>query len=306
MQIKQLEYFVAVSEYLSFTKAAKQFYITQTAISLQIKALEEELGVTLFYRTNRKVELTLAGKSFLEDAKAIIHQTKDACLRAKKAETKFTGHLEIGFVKGFEKTNITDLLSDFNSQYPNVTLSLKRENVSELYDAILFGNMDLCINILYSFDEMQNIEHIDYVPLKEYPLLALFPVSHPLSRRSYIKREELKGFPLVDIKKNENRYGEEKIIRDSFIQAGFIPDVAYTSDDIEISVAAVSVGLGYALLPSYITDALTMKDKIAAVPLEGEEHQIPIIVAWNRNNQNQILKEFLNKFMIPYIENNRF
>lgn len=73
MQIRQLEYFVAVAEQLNFTKAAKQFYISQTAVTLQIKALEEELGVVLFYRTNRKVELTPAGKTFLdEDRKSVV------------------------------------------------------------------------------------------------------------------------------------------------------------------------------------------------------------------------------------------
>ena len=72
MQLRQLEYFIAVAEHLNFTKAAQQFYISQTAVTLQIKALEEELGVTLFHRSNRKVELTPAGKTFLEDANAIL------------------------------------------------------------------------------------------------------------------------------------------------------------------------------------------------------------------------------------------
>ena len=93
MQIRQLEYFVAVSEHLNFTKAAKQFYISQTAVTQQIKALEQELGAELFIRNNRHVELTPAGKTFLEDARAIIKRTQDAMIRARQADTVFTGNL---------------------------------------------------------------------------------------------------------------------------------------------------------------------------------------------------------------------
>lgn len=306
MQIKQLEYFVAVSEYLNFTKAAKQFFISQTAVTLQIKALEEELGVQLFYRTNRKVELTPAGKTFLEDAKAILRRTRDACERAKRAETVLTGSLNLGFIKGFEKTILSDLLSDFHTQYPNISLSLTRENVGELYDGILTGNMDLCINILYSFDDMDDMNDMDYLVLKEYPLLAVMPVSHPLSHRTSIQREELKGYPLVDIKKNESRYGEVKTIEKAFASAGIVPDVQYVSDDIETSILAVAAGLGYALLPSYITDSISMKEKVTAVAIEGEERQIPIIVAWHKDNRNPALKMFLDQYIRPAVENERF
>ena len=132
MQIRQLEYFVAVSEHLNFTKAAKQFFISQTAVTQQIKALENELGVTLFYRNNRRVELTPAGRTFLDDAKAILRRTRDAMERAKRADTVFTGNLNIGFIKGFEKTNLSDLLAEFHVQYPNISFTLTRENVAEI------------------------------------------------------------------------------------------------------------------------------------------------------------------------------
>ena len=91
MQIRQLEYFLAVCEHLNFTKAARQFYISQTAVSLQIQTLEEELGVRLFNRTNRRVELTPAGRTFQEDARAILRRTKDAMERARRADTVLTG-----------------------------------------------------------------------------------------------------------------------------------------------------------------------------------------------------------------------
>ncbi len=290
MQIRQLEYFLAVCEHLNFTKAAKQFFISQTAVTLQIRALEEELGVRLFNRTNRKVELTPAGRTFQEDARAILRRTRDAMERAKRADTVFTGQLNIGFVKGYEKTNLSDLLSDFHVQYPNISLSFTRENVSELYDGVLDHSLDIIFNLQYSMDDLDDME---FRVIKQYPLLAVMPASHPLAHRTSIRRSELKGYPLVDIKKNESRYGETTTILGKFTEAGFLPNVQYVSDDIETSILAVAAGLGYALLPSYITDHMISKEKIIAVPIEGEEKLMTIIAGWRRENNNPALERFL-------------
>lgn len=303
MQIRQLEYFVAVSEHLNFTKAARQFYISQTAVTQQIKALEQELGVQLFFRNNRRVELTPAGKTFLGDAKAIIRRTRDAMDRAKRADTVFTGNLNIGFVKGFEKTNLSDLLADFHVQYPNISLKLTRENVSELYDGILDHNLDFIINLRYSMDDLDDMETC---VIRYYPLLAVMPASHPLAHRTSIKRSELKGYPLVDIKKSDNRYGENTTILNAFTKAGFLPNVQYVSDDIETSILAVAAGLGYALLPSYITDSISMREKVIAVPIENEEKLMTVIAAWHRDNDNPALQRFLKDCIFPAIENEKF
>ncbi|MGN1158522.1 MAG: LysR family transcriptional regulator [Agathobacter sp.] len=299
MNIRQLEYFVAVSEHLNFTKAAQQFYISQSAMTLQIKALENELGIPLFNRTNRRVELTPAGRTFLDDAHAILRRTRDAVGRAKQASTVFTGHLSIGFVKGFEKTNLSDLLADFHIRYPNISLNLIRENVSELYDGLFDHNLDFVINLKYVLDNPDELNGINYRIIRQYPLKAVMPASHPLSHRASIKRSELKGYPLVDIKKNNSRYGEATTILNAFTSAGFLPNVQYVSDDIETSILAVAAGLGYALLPGYITDALSSREKVIALPLEGEEKRMTIIGAWHEDNQNPALEIFLKECIFP-------
>ncbi len=290
MQIKQLEYFVAVSEQLNFTKAAKQFYISQTAVTLQIKALEDELGVQLFTRTNRHVELTPAGKTFLEDAKAILKRTSDAMHRAKQASTIITGHINIGFIKGYEKTNLSDILADFHEKYPNISFNLTRENVSELYDGILNGSFDIVINLQYLMTDLADFGH---KLIHKYPLYAVMPASHPLSHRGSIRRSELKGYPLVDMKKNDTKYGETATIQSAFSNAGFMPDIQYVSDDIETTLLVVASGVGYALLPGYITDALTTKEKVIPVPIEGEEEIMSIIACWDKNNTNPAVSKFL-------------
>lgn len=290
MQIRQLEYFVALSENLNFTETARQFHISQGSVTFQIKSLEDEIGFRLFDCNNRHVELTPTGRTFLEDARAIIRRTDDALDRARAASAVFTGQLGIGFVKGFEKTSLSDVLSEFHIKYPNVALTLVRENVSELYDAVKNRNLDLVINLKYSMDDL---EELNFNVLSYYPLLAVMPASHPLSHRTVIRREELREYPLVDIKKNDSRYGEKATIMKAFTDAGFIPTVSYVSDDIETSILAVSAGLGYALLPSYITDSFSPRDKVIAIPIEGEEKKMTVIGAWHRRNNNPALTKFL-------------
>lgn len=289
MQIRQLEYFVAVSEHLNFTRAAEQFYIAQSSITQQIKALEEEVGVKLFNRNNRHVELTPAGKTFLEDARAIIKRSSDAVARARQSGTEFTGHLNFGFIKGYEKTDLSETLSKFHESYPNISLNLLRENVSELYDGLLDHSLDYVINMKYSEDDMEKIESR---LLGCYPLMAVLPVAHPLSHKGSIKRSELKGYPFIDIKRSETRYGEKTAIMNAFSKAGFLPEKSYVSNDIETSLLAVAAGLGYALLPGYITDSLYTKNNVVAVPLEGENRRIAIVGAWNPENKNPALEKF--------------
>lgn len=299
MTMKQLEYFVAVSEHLNFTKAAQQFFISQSAMTLQIKALEEELGVSLFSRTNRRVELTPAGRTFLDDAHAILRRTRDAIGRAKAASTIFTGHLNLGFVKGYEKTNLSDLLADFHITYPNISLNLTRENVAELYDGVLDHNLDFVFNLQYQAADLSYLDNLQHLVIKRYPLMAVMPASHPLSHRTSIKRAELKGYPLVDIKKNHSRYGETTTILNAFTAAGFLPNVQYVSDDIETSILAVAAGLGYALLPEYITNALSSREKVIALPLENEGDRMTIIGAWHKENTNPALQPFLESCIYP-------
>lgn len=304
MTIKQLEYFVSVSDNLSFTKAAKQFYISQTAVSLQIRALEDELGVELFTRTNRKVELTTSGKSFLEDARAIIRRTQDACARAKKAETDYNGQLHLGFVKGFEKTILSELLSEFHVQYPNVSLTLTRDNVNELYDGLFLGDIDACINVL--FDEMYCEEDMEYLLIKEYPLCAVIPFGHPLSHLVSITREDLRDYPIVVLNKKESRYGEIHSVQEDFVATGQIPNVQCVSDDMETILLAVASGLGYALVPAFIADNLSQREKVISLPVEGEKRMLSIVLAWKKTNTNQLLGLFRDKIIKTAIENGRF
>ena len=129
MNTNQLRYFVTAAECRSFTKAADQFYITQTAITQQIHALEDSLGVPLFDRTSRPITLTPAGSAFLNDARSILDRIDQAVNRIQEVSTGMVGTLRIGYTKGFERSNFSSSLRFFHNKYPNILVSCGRSSL---------------------------------------------------------------------------------------------------------------------------------------------------------------------------------
>ena len=120
MNINQLKYFISVAEHQSFTKAANQFYISQTAITQQIQALEESIGTKLIDRSTRPISLTPGGNIFLVEARAILDHMETALWRTREASTGLMGTLRIGYTKGYEQSSLPKKLRDFRKEYPNI------------------------------------------------------------------------------------------------------------------------------------------------------------------------------------------
>ena len=147
MNIQQLRYFLVLADTLSFTKTAEKYYISQTAVSNQIKALEEKLGVQLFLRDNRKVILTPAGKVFVKEAKSIITRIEEAVQHTKDAAEGFAGEIHVGYQWGFERTVFPRVLQDFQYEYPNIEILIERDEVAALYDGVMEGKYDIIFNL---------------------------------------------------------------------------------------------------------------------------------------------------------------
>ena len=134
MNLKQMEYFVAAAEQLNFTRAAKKCFISQTAMTLQIQSLEEKIGVPLFVRDKHHVELTAAGKVYLNEARAVLVRAEEAAKLARTAAEGVAGELTIGFIRGYEQSRFSETLRSFHEAYPNISIHLLRENMSALYE----------------------------------------------------------------------------------------------------------------------------------------------------------------------------
>lgn len=290
MQIRQLEYFVSLCETLNFTRTAAEFFVSQTAVTQQIKALEEELGTILFNRTKRHVELTSAGKLLHEDAKAILFHVHEARQHIRTHSGEVSGTLKVGFLRGYEHEGLSRALNDFHNQYPQVSLSLMRGSVNSLFRELRNGKIDLIFTHRYR-DVYDDFVALD---IREYPLMVLCPIGHPLARNPFVRPEELKGYRLVDVEKPTDEVGEASSVTRFFLNAGFLPELSFVSDDIDTNIVAVTAGLGYALLPSYLTDHLVEPTSVEVRPVLGHEAEMTVSAIWRKNDTSQLIARFLD------------
>lgn len=292
MNINQLKYFISVAEYRSFTKAANQYYISQTAITQQVHALEESMGVTLIDRTRRPIALTPAGNVFLTEAKAILERMNAAVGRVRDASTGLVGTLRVGYTKGYERSNLSNLLRAFHVDYPNILITCCRCDTDMLAAGLLNGNYD----IIFTWDSTNimmegNIEHclIERVPL----VVALY-AGHPLSGRHMLNRAELKGEPLLYMSPSgkAESFGDSHFM-ELYRLAGYQPEIRFRSSDAESILMMVAAEEGISILPSYVTSKLKDADNLVFVPLVGESEYEEIIAVWKEDNQGQALRRFI-------------
>lgn len=190
MNLKQLEYFVSVAETLNFTRAARKCFISQTAMTQQIRALEESIGVLLFIRDKHHVELTPAGRVFMYEAKAILSRSEEAVKLARSAAEGFSGTISIGFIRGYEQSLFSETVRSFHEAYPNISIRLIRENMSALYSLLEDGECDVAFNLS---PYVHNYHELSHRFLKSYPLMAVLYPGHPLTSRKHLSYRDLSG-----------------------------------------------------------------------------------------------------------------
>lgn len=292
MTTVQLRYFVEVARLQSFTKAAEHFYITQTAMTQQIKALEDTVGAALFDRSTRPVSLTPAGAAFLMDARAILERMDVSLEHIKAASKGLEGNLRIGYARGYERSDLSNLLRTFHRQYPNVLLSLYRNST----DALAAGLMNQELDLIVTWDStnLAETEGFDSF-LKESAKLvvALYP-SHPLAGRQRLSRRELKDERIIYMSPSDakNSFGDSVFIN-LYMKAGYRPGIVFQSSDIESILIMVAAEEGVSILPEYSTNKLTNADNLVFIPLEGEGEYEEIKVLWSMHNANPALPKLV-------------
>jgi LysR family cyn operon transcriptional activator len=192
MELRQLKYFVKVAELLSFSKAAKALFITQSTLSQQIKQLEDELDMALFFRNNHKVSLTEAGETFLEGAKKTLAEADDNKAKIMDLASGHRGVLNIGVTYSFG-TILTEGVLAFKKEYPEVSLNICYKNVLELMEMVSDGELDFALSFK-SYEKYDNVEsHI----LFDNKLSIIVREEHPLTRKKLVRLSDLEDYELV-------------------------------------------------------------------------------------------------------------
>jgi len=294
MNINQLRYFVAVADHQSFTKAATQYYISQTAITQQIQTLEETLGVKLVDRSTRPISLTPGGLAFLPEAKIIIDRMESAIQRSREASTGLTGSLRIGYTKGYEQSDLPKKLREFRQEFPNVLITCYRNDTDMLAAGLLRTEYD----IIFTWDST-NIrqESSLHIQLAEtVPLYVAMYSSHPLARRPYLSRQDLKGERILFMSPSSDgdSFGDAHYVQ-LYQKAGYQPDILLRSSDYESILMMVSAEEALCIVPKYCIGHLGGLDNIIFCPFHGEGETEEVLAVWQKKNQNPALKHFISK-----------
>lgn len=294
MNINQLKYFIAVAENQSFTLAANQFFISQTAVTQQIHALEEQMDVTLIDRTKRPIMLTPAGNVFLKEAKAILERMNTAMSKVHDASTGLSGTLRIGYTRGYERSNLSNIMRDFHQDYPKILISCYRCDTDMLAAGLFNNDYDL----IFTWDSTNIVqeENMEFKMMERVPLTVALYASHPLAQRKCLNRRELKNERILYMSPSGTgeSYGDNHFL-ELYKQAGYQPNIIFRSSDTESILMMVAAEEGISILPSYITDKLHDADNLVFVPLIGDSEYEQIISVWKKTNTSPALRHFIER-----------
>lgn len=229
MELRQLEYFVAVAEERNFTRAAERMHISQSGVSAQIRQLERELGTALFDRSTRTATLTVAGRAALEHARAALAAADAVGQAVGEVADLIRGRLTVGMVNGCTSTPLFDALASFHTAHPGVELSLVEGNSVQLVDQVRTGSMDLAlVGTAYPTPE-----GLQAMTIACEPLAAVVPRGHPLTRLRRVGLRDLVEHPIICMPKGTglrtvfDRMCETRDLRPTIaLQAGVVDAIA--------------------------------------------------------------------------------
>ena len=284
MHIKQLECFVHLSETLSFSRTAELLYITQPTVTHQINTLEDELGLKLFTRTKRKVELTPAGISFYEDCKEILTRMNIAISKARDYAHKFESNLFIGYEGNTEVKYIADILRCFNKSFPQVHLYLKIADFENKISLFSNNNFDLI------FTEKGSIIHlpdVNYEELYTGKYVCVLPEDHILTDKKVIRLDDLVDQPLILLNPLKSPSEMARIQKE--IQLKTPQSTIYIADTPMVGYTMVKADLGIAVMPDF---ACPEDPDLTVVPIDT-----PDSISYGIASHKSIKREDINGFI---------
>lgn len=288
MELRHIRYFVALAEELNFSRASERLHIAQPPLSRQIQQLEGEVGVLLFHRTNRRVELTNAGKAFLEKAYQMLDLVEDAFDTARMTARAEHGKLVIAFTGTGE--NILPIVQKYRAKYPSVNLNLQQMGTTAQIHALLGKQIDVGLLTPPVNSEQLIVKNYMHLPLK-----AMLPEKHPLA---------MKGGPISIADLAEESFvitprvigpGFYDVITKTCLQAGFSPNITVETHDLQTVMSLVSLGMGVSLTAGNIqTTGVVFKE------LADTTVTLDIAVAYRRDEKSEVFHSFLDMFFDYY------
>lgn len=260
MDLRQMEYVVALAEERHFTRAAEVAGISQSGLSAAIRGLEEELGTPLFHRTTRRVEPTEAGLALLPHARTMLEQAASARDAIVKVSQSVTGSLRIGAEQCLGIVDVASLLERFHRRHPRVATEFIQAGSHDLVEAVRSGALDVAF--------IATSRHLGALPqlvLGQEPLVVLMPPEHPLASSSALRWDMLRDQDFVDFSPS---WGV-RTLNDEALQAhGIHRRVRCSVNDVHTLLDLVRRGLGIAIVPGHVA-AKRQAASLVSTPLPG-------------------------------------
>lgn len=293
IDLRQFRYFVAVAEELHFTRAAARLNIGQPPLSLQIKAIERELGVTLLKRTRRNVELTPAGELFLQEARLALLQAERAVATVTRAAKGVQGTLRMSFITSVPLVDVfTSTVRAFRVAYPDVQLELKSRSSVNIIDEVMLGTVDVGFTRPSIAAPLPS--SVVAVPVYEDNLMAVLPIDHPLNEKpGPLTVDDLRNEQFV-LRSRGSGTGFYEQVFDICAEAGFAPQIIQEAVEATTTLGLVAAGVGITVAPQALqrinVQHVTWRE------ITGSEVRSRIYLIYTEGNDNPVVDRFVRRF----------
>jgi len=285
MELRHVRYFVAVAETLSFRQAGKHLHVSQPSLSVQIRQLEDELGVALFRRSKRRVEITRAGEVFLSASREVLLRLKQASTAALHAESGEAGTIRLGFIPTAGLHILPRLLEKIRNTLPLVNVELKEGTEAPQITGLRSGSLDVSIGHLSrTYDKIENM-----LLIRE-PLVVALPKGHRAARKKNVGVKDLEGelliMPSKDVLPNIHQ-----MISTAFLKNHMPLDRYQIAEHFQTAVNLTNARVGFAFLPAsakgFVPDGVVLRTPDFSIePLDT-------FAIWSRGNADPLVHRVL-------------
>jgi LysR family transcriptional regulator, hca operon transcriptional activator len=286
IELRHLRYFIAVAETGSLTEATeRRLHTSQPSLSRQIRDLEYEVGVELLSRGARGVELTAAGKAFLDHARLALMQVDATVEAARRAARPAKKTFNIGFQTGHEMNWLPRAMHVLRDQLKNIEVVVSSDYSPDLAEAIARGRVDV------AFLRVEPGYDLEYHVVDREPLIVLMPSDHRLTAREAVSAHDFVGEIFIA---GSNKAGVLRAVTEDYLRrSGVDLKVDHGVDNMAMAMSLVASTRGLALMPAYAQNLLPWS--VVSRPLEGEAPTIEIAVGYSKPNTSPILRLFLSR-----------
>jgi DNA-binding transcriptional LysR family regulator len=286
MELRQLRYFIALAEELHFGRAAERLFISQPPLSQQIRALEEELQVQLFLRTSRSVQLTDAGRAFLEKARVVIQSLAGAVEAAHGARDGSMGRLQVGYIHSASHTLLPIIVRACSHKLPRLQLQLHELDVERQIDALVADRIDVGLIRMPTLHPGVASQRL----MTESFMIAL-PERHHLAKKTSVEVRALAGQPLIAYPGARGEGTFQRALLELCASEHLIPEFSQEASTVQTAVGLVRAGVGLAIVPRSLRSLRL--EGVVYREFSGPTPKVSMGVAWRAQRQSSLTESFV-------------